>query len=215
MTPEEERKLAVTLFNRVWELMETDPRTPEENDELIHAAHASRYHWGNVGEPANSARGEWQCSRIYTVLGRADAAFWHAQRCLEICTQHGIGDWDLAYAYEALARTHALAGETDESGRFLELARGVEIAEEDDREHLLDDLKSIGQRTKTAATPRVIKTPASENAASERAHVHPCTVRTPITISATLHARNAASTPWKTWSPFPASAPPVRKTSLP
>ncbi len=87
MTPEEERKLAVILFNRVWELMETDPRTPEENDELIHAAHASRYHWGNVGEPANSARGEWQCSRMYTLLGRADAALWHAQRCLEICTK--------------------------------------------------------------------------------------------------------------------------------
>jgi hypothetical protein len=144
VTPEEERKLAVTLFNRVWELMETDPRTPEENDELIHAAHASRYHWGNVGEPANSARGEWQCSRMYTVLGRADAALWHAQRCLEICTQHGIGDWDLAYAYEALARAHALAGEADESARFLELARGVAIAEEDDRAHLLGDLKTLG-----------------------------------------------------------------------
>jgi hypothetical protein len=144
VTPEEERKLAVALFNRVWELMETDPRTPEENDELIHAAHASRYHWGNVGEPANSARGEWQCSRMYTVLGRADAALWHAQRCLEICTQHGIGDWGLAYAYEALARAHALAGEADEWAPFLDLARAVEIAADEDREHLLDDLTTIG-----------------------------------------------------------------------
>jgi DMSO reductase anchor subunit len=141
--PGEERKLAVTLFNRVWELMETDPRTPEENDELIHAAHASRYHWGNVGEPANSARGEWQCSRMYTVLGRADAALWHAQRCLEICTQNRIGDWDLAYAYEALARAYGLAGEADESAHFLDLARAVEIAEDEDREHLLDDLETI------------------------------------------------------------------------
>jgi hypothetical protein len=144
VTPEDERRLAVSLFNRVWELMETDPRTPWENDELIHAAHASRYHWGNVGEPANLARGEWQCSRMYTVLGRSDAALWHAQRCLEICTEQRLGDWDLAYAYEALARAHALAGEATESARFVELARGVEIAEDEDREHLDDDLKTIG-----------------------------------------------------------------------
>ena len=144
MTPDEERKVAVTLFNRVWELMEKDPRTPEQNDELIHAAHASRYHWGNVGEPANFARGEWQCSRMYTVLGRAESALWHAQRCLEICAQHDLGDWDLAYAYEALARAHAIEGEHVESARFLELARSVEIAERDDREHLLGDLETIG-----------------------------------------------------------------------
>jgi hypothetical protein len=144
VTPEDERRLAASLFNRVWELMETDPRTPAENDELIHGAHASRYHWGNVGEPANLARGEWQCSRMYTVLGRPDAALWHAQRCLEICTEQSLGDWDLAYAYEALARAHALAGEATESARFVELARSVEIAEDEDREHLDDDLKTIG-----------------------------------------------------------------------
>ena len=78
------------------------------------------------------------------MLGRADAALWHAQRCLEICTQYGIDDWDLAYSYEALARAHALVGKADESARFLDLARAVEIAEDEDREHLLDDLKTIG-----------------------------------------------------------------------
>jgi hypothetical protein len=123
--------------------MERDARTPEENDELIHVAHASRYHWGNVGEAANFARGEWQCSRMYTVLGRAEGAMWHAQRCLEICTQHGLADWDLAYAYEALARAHASAGEAEEAARLVQLARGVEIAEDDDREHLLEDLATI------------------------------------------------------------------------
>jgi hypothetical protein len=81
---------------------------------------------------------------MYTVLGRADAALRHAQRCLEICTQNRIGDWDLAYAYEALARAYGLAGEADESAHFLDLARAVEIAEDDDREHLLGDLKTLG-----------------------------------------------------------------------
>ena len=81
---------------------------------------------------------------MYAVLGRGEPAIWHAQRCLAICEQHAVGDWDLAFAYEALARAHALAGEVDESSRFVELARGVEIAEDEDREHLDEDLASIG-----------------------------------------------------------------------
>ena len=46
------------------------------------AARASRFHWGEVGEPVNRVRGEWQCSRVYAVLGRAEPALWHARRCL-------------------------------------------------------------------------------------------------------------------------------------
>ena len=141
---EAHRRLGVELFNRTWALMEKDARTSAEDDEMIHCAHASAYHWMHAGTAVNRARSEWQCSRMYTVLGRAESALWHAQRCLEICSEHGIGDWDLAYAYEALARAHALAGEADESGRFVELARGVEIAEAGDREHLLEDLATIG-----------------------------------------------------------------------
>jgi len=78
------------------------------------------------------------------VLGRADAAFWHAQRCLEICTQHGIGDWDLAYAYEALARAHALAGD-DEADQWKAKARtaGDAIANPKEREHFDEDYATL------------------------------------------------------------------------
>ena len=54
---------------------------------------------------------------LYTVLGRAEPALHHARRCLELCEANpeAIEDWDLPYAYEALARAHALAGEADEA----------------------------------------------------------------------------------------------------
>ena len=86
--------LAADLFNHVWTLLETPHRTPEQDDEMLHAAHASRHHWGEIGQPANLARGEWQCSRVYAVLGRAEPALWHARRCLAIWKAKG---------YEALA----------------------------------------------------------------------------------------------------------------
>jgi hypothetical protein len=137
VTPEQTRKLAVDLFNHVWTLLEKRERARGEDDEMLHAAHASRYHWGVVGEPVNFSRGEWQCSRVYAVLGRAEPALFHAQRSLDLCLEHGIGDFDLAYAYEALARAHRVAGNEAELRRNLEAARRAAeaIADPDDRDH--------------------------------------------------------------------------------
>jgi DNA-binding transcriptional MerR regulator len=145
MEPAEERSLAAGLFNETWTLLERTDRTPADDDRMINAAHASRFHWGNVGEPVNLAIGEWQISRVYAVLGRAEPSLYHANRSLELCRDHGIGDFSLAYAYEALARAHLVAGDRTEAARFTELAReaGETIAEEEDRELLTQDLEAI------------------------------------------------------------------------
>jgi hypothetical protein len=129
------RRLAPALYNHVWALLERAHRSADEDDELVHAAHASRWAWGEVGEPANRARGEWQCSRVYAVLGRGEPAVHHARRCLELCLEHDLRDWDLAFAYEALARAHRVAGDDGEAARFKALAReaGNAIADPDDR----------------------------------------------------------------------------------
>ena len=101
---------------------------------MIHAAHASRYHWGQVPSvtPAHLARGEWQISRVYAVLGRAEPALHHARRVLELCQQNGIGEWDLAFAYEALARAYAVAGDAGQAREFTDraLAAAEDIADE-------------------------------------------------------------------------------------
>ena len=145
-TREQRRRLAVDLFNFVWTLLEKRERTAEEDDATIHAAHASRHHWAEVGTTVNLARGEWQCSRVYATLGRAEPALYHARRCLAYVEQaDDAADWDLPFAYEALARAHAVAGERGEAARYERLARdaGTRIAEDDDREHLLAELGTL------------------------------------------------------------------------
>jgi hypothetical protein len=139
------RRLAANLFNRAWDLLDTSDRTQEQIDEMISAAHASRYHWSVVGEPVNLARGEWQISRVYSVLRRAEPALYHAYRSLEIVEAEGIADFDLAFAYEALARAHAVAGDSLESQRYLELARtaGEAIAQQDDRDGFFSELATV------------------------------------------------------------------------
>ena len=147
LDPETERRLGADLFNKTWTLMEKTDRTTEDDDELVHCAHASAYHWQQVGTAANRARSEWQCSRVYSVLGRAEPALRHARRCLELCeaSPDALEDWDLPFAYEALARASATAGDEAATAEYLALARaaGQAIAEEEDRALLEADLATI------------------------------------------------------------------------
>ena len=138
----EERQRGVDLFNEVWRLMETR----EDNDRMLHAAHAMAYHWGEAPEcrPENRARAEWQISRVYTVLGRAEPAIWHARRCLAHCEEAGLRDWDLAYAYEAMARASSLASTADADGwKAKARAAGDAIADPEDREHFDEDFATL------------------------------------------------------------------------
>jgi hypothetical protein len=132
------RSLRSTYFG-VWELLEKPQRTPEEDDTMLNAAHASRYHWQQVGTPINLVRGEWQISRVYATLQRAEPALYHAQRCLTICLAHAIGDFDLAFAYEALARASAISGDWERLRHFRQLAEqaGEAITDDDDKEIFL------------------------------------------------------------------------------
>ena len=141
------RNVAVDLFNHVWTLLRLPERTPEQDDEMIHAAHASRHHWAAVGTAANLARGEWQVSRVYAVLGRAEPALYHAGRCLAYCEARPseLEDWDLPYAYEALARAYLAAGNVDQSREHAARARELaeRVADEEDRELLASDLATL------------------------------------------------------------------------
>ncbi len=139
------KKFGIDLFNYTWDLMDKPSRTRLEDDEMMHAAHASRYHWSKAGTPINLARGEWQISRVYTVLGRSEPARYHAQRCLDICLEHGYGDFDLAYAYEALARASKVSGDAASLAKYTALARAAaeNIADAGDREHFDEDLASL------------------------------------------------------------------------
>lgn len=142
---ESHKKFAVDCFNLAWQLIDKKDRTKVDDDKMVHAAHASRFHWGEIGKPENLERGEWQISRIYSVLGRAEPALYHARRCLEICEENGIGDWDIAFAYEAMARAHSAGGNRQECERYAALARlaGDRIEQKEDKDLFFSEMKSL------------------------------------------------------------------------
>ncbi|MGC9220182.1 MAG: hypothetical protein ACP5H2_02365 [Solirubrobacteraceae bacterium] len=145
LEPGDQRRLAAELFNYVWALLEQQERSDRENSRMIDAAHASRFFWEQAGEPVNHARGEWQISRVYATVGRTEPAIHHARLCLEICEQHGLGAFDLGYAYEALARSLAAAGDLQAAADYSRRAQECagRITDRDDRALLLDDLTGL------------------------------------------------------------------------
>lgn len=145
LDPATERALAAELFNHTWQLLDLPDRTPAQDDEMVHAAHASRHHWGRVGDATHIATGEWQCARVYAVLGRPEPALHHARRCLEVCEANGLADFHIAAAYEGMARAHATAGDLAATREWKARATAAleGIAEEDDREIVASDIAAL------------------------------------------------------------------------
>lgn len=149
------RKMAAQLFNHTWDLIDKgDKRTPEENDEMIHSAHASRYHWTvviNSGKypetgPVNHARGDWQVSRVYSLLNMPHEDLFYAEKSLNTCLDNKIGDFDLAFGYEAMARAFSLQPDKkDDLEKYLALAKEAaeKIEKKDDKDYVLRELNSI------------------------------------------------------------------------
>jgi DNA-binding transcriptional MerR regulator len=147
LDPATHRALGAGLYNRSWDLLEIEDRTADQDDELVDTAHASAWHWRQVGNEANASRAHWLLSRVYAVLGRGAESLYHARRQNELIELGGEGfePWDAPSAAEAMARALALAGDTP--GALAWKAKATElvaaIPEPEDRDVIARDLETI------------------------------------------------------------------------
>jgi len=147
--PTEDRRLHESLAKQingeVWSLLDKPDRTVEDDERLVLAAHASAYHWLHVGTAVHRQRGEWMLAHVHTVRSRESPARHHARRCLALTETFAaeMKDFDVAYAYEAVARAEALGEDSEPARRYLHLAeaQGARIADEEDRTIFLADLQ--------------------------------------------------------------------------
>jgi len=137
---------AKRIHGRVWELLETTDRLLAEDEEMIHAAHASLYHWLQIGMVQQHQRGLWLIARVYVALGRAAETLYYASRCLELTEQNrdSLEDFDIAFAYEGMARANALARDQEKARHYYQLAEqaGQTISDQEDRDIFVADLAS-------------------------------------------------------------------------
>ena len=109
------RRFAIELFNRSWDLLERPDRSPDDDAEMLAAAFGSAYHWGRVGTAENRALADHQISKVASHVGQPALALHYARRALEAIEIGRFGHWQVAAAYEGMARACAAAG--DAAGR--------------------------------------------------------------------------------------------------
>lgn len=141
----EHRELAVKCFNKTWDLIDKENKTDDEILNMIHMAHTSRYHWGEIGTPLEFSRGEWQISRVYALAGLGESALYHGKHALRYCLENGIGDFDLAFAYESIARAYSVLHDELKKQSALEkaMSASMEIKKMEDKDYFLSELSTI------------------------------------------------------------------------
>jgi hypothetical protein len=141
------RYFSTECFNRAWDLIDQEERTPAEEDQMLNLSIASLWHWTQRPDCTNKelSLGYWQVSRIYAITGRPENAVWYAERCLEVTEDAELPPFYLGYAYEALARA-AMAGRNKRQAvEYIAQARALAEKEknDEDKQLLLDDLATI------------------------------------------------------------------------
>ena len=144
ITPAEHRKLAIEANNSTWEFLDRpiDELTDKETDEMTRRAYAAAYHWSRAENATvvNEIRASWLIAKVWIHQLRGEIALLSAQRCLTLCEQNGISDFDLAYVYEIMARSLANLGKLDEARSWKERALSVPINDEEDAKLVAADL---------------------------------------------------------------------------
>ena len=137
--------LAKTLFNETWDLIDMENRTEEQTIEMLHKAHASCFLWREAKNPLNNARGEWQVSHVYSILGEGRLALLHGTYSLTLCQDNGIGGFDLAFGHEAVARAYKALGNEAlmQEHTRLGLAACKTIESKEDREYAISCFQDL------------------------------------------------------------------------
>ena len=112
MTKEEHKKLGIEYFNKTWDLIDKKDKTLGDRMQMIHYSHSSRLHWELSGAPLlNIVRGDWQISHVYSILDMGESALYHAQFVYDMTLKNEYKDFDLVFAYEAMAYAYKVLGD--------------------------------------------------------------------------------------------------------
>jgi hypothetical protein len=134
-------------FNKTWAYIDLPEWTADQEEEMLRLALASHWHWTQRKDyrPTNASIANWQVSRVFALLGQADIARRFALRSLEAIENEDVPPFYTGYAYEALARAEAVAGDEESMQAYIDKARGAagSVDDEESKQLLLSDLDAI------------------------------------------------------------------------
>jgi len=97
-----------------------------------------------MSEYTDEQRGQWMISHVYAVLEKGEDALQYAEETMRLTTKHDFKDFDLAYAYESMARAHAALRNKLQCQTWLTKASdaGELISDAGDKKYFQSDLSS-------------------------------------------------------------------------
>jgi hypothetical protein len=130
-----QRWFAAACNNRAWELIERERRTAAEDHEMLHAAHASAWHWARVGTELHEARAKMLLGMAHALAGDGPLALRYATASFNYFNEHDAPDWEQAFAHLVLAAAaHAAGNRTLHAEHYPQAERlGRAIAGSEDR----------------------------------------------------------------------------------
>lgn len=105
------RKFAMEANNAAWRLSERTQRSPEQDQAMLHAAHAAAHHWAAIGTEVNRMRADMLLGHVHALLGDGFRALAYAQKAFRYVTSHASEPWEVAFAHVVLANAAAAAGD--------------------------------------------------------------------------------------------------------
>lgn len=141
------RFFSADCFNRAWDLIDKNSRTPEDDEEMVRLSLASLWHWTQREDHTrvNLSVGYWQLSRIFSLLQQPDNARHYGMLSLNLLPSDNALPFYRAYAYEALARAELLAADLDKKEEYLNKAMllAESMVDPEEKQQLQSDLSDL------------------------------------------------------------------------
>jgi hypothetical protein len=139
------RAVAVATYNRCWELLDLEERSPAEVDELLMNAFSSRYHWLVEGGAMQVIVANWMVSRAACACGDGELAVRFAHHAFDGVQVGEHPTWLRASVFEGLARAYAARNDKHMRDEYVSMASLIldQEEDEDDRQIIADQLATV------------------------------------------------------------------------
>jgi hypothetical protein len=149
-----QRRLASQANNRAWTLSESLSRTPEEDEEMLQAAHAAMYFWKVVRNAKNRAHAAQLLAHVYALLSLGSPAKRFQAKSQPVFFGEGAEPWELAMANAVAA--NVAAATTDAQAQREHYSKAVSLLE----------VLPAAERKILGATLRVVPAPTEGSSAA-------------------------------------------------
>jgi len=120
-----QRRLAAQANNRAWRLSESPSRSPQEDEEMLQAAHASMYFWKLVGNAGNRAHAAQLLAHVYALLKLPNPAKHYLAQSEPFFLEQDCEPWERACAFTVKASVAAAASQSEVHANSYREAAGL------------------------------------------------------------------------------------------